>query len=853
MTLAALALTSCSEESPWGGPSEEGAVNLNFSTDGRVMRLTRADDTLSPVVPDGSMFKVDFTKSDNTYSKQWSSVEAFNHEKSFSMGDYTLTASYGDLNIEGFDNPYYMGSSSVHVSPGATTDVNVVATLANAMVSIRYTDQFRENFQAYSAAVQTEGHDWVMFAQDENRPAYVAPSNEVKLNLTLTNDRDERVTIQPASFKAEPRHHYVVTIGVTGNTTSGEAVLDIQFDEDVVSESVSVSLGEDLFSAPAPTITAQGFSTDTPINKFEYAELSENPEFHLFAFAGFKSATLNIVAANNYTPTFGKSVNLVGADDLTQQQIEKEGIGGYFRNVDKMAVVNVKKFLEKLPAGTYDIEVQAVDNATRTSEPLKLTAVITELKISLLAASAAEFMGNEVVVDLTTNSPDVKNVVSFKVPDANNRLVDAKIKSVEDVTPAGASTRADNSYIFRYVLELQPSYHSEVEVQVYMNANISKTATTVVAVGEPEYTITPDAFSNYVVLKIESERTDIVKALIDRLQFYNGETAIPTSNITHDVNNGLVTIKGLTPAVKYLSLKAHYNNFDKTVPEFTTEIEESVPNGDFSAVSNTINIEKIKAGGQLQYGLNKMQNWSSIIVDEPNVWASINTKTAYAGAANQNTWFVVPSTLAMNGEVIIRSVAYDHNGVDPALDNHGLSVRKKYSRNAPASFAEKSSGELFLGSYSYDGTEHRVDGISFTSRPSSLSFDYKYSPVSNENASVDVKIIDSEGTILASGSLSLAESSSYQNVTIPLNYDAWTFAKKAAKLQICFKSTKNENVSVPIPTDLEDIDNSTGLSDKTIAANQYKSLCVGSILTVDNVKLGYDKSNVINPAAKRRR
>lgn len=853
MTLAALALTSCSEESPWGGPSEEGAVNLNFSTDGRVMRLTRADDTLSPVVPDGSMFKVDFTKSDNTYSKQWSSVEAFNREKSFSMGDYTLTASYGDLNIEGFDNPYYMGSSSVHVSPGATTDVNVVATLANAMVSIRYTDQFRENFQAYSAAVQTEGHDWVMFAQDENRPAYVAPSNEVKLNLTLTNDRDERVTIQPASFKAEPRHHYVVTIGVTGNTTSGEAVLDIQFDEDVVSESVSVSLGEDLFSAPAPTITAQGFSTDTPINKFEYAELSENPEFHLFAFAGFKSATLNIVAANNYTPTFGKSVNLVGTDDLTQQQIEKEGIGGYFRNVDKMAVVNVKKFLEKLPAGTYDIEVQAVDNATRTSEPLKLTAVITELKISLSAASVAEFMGNEVVVDLTTNSPDVKNVVSFKVPDANNRLVDAKIKSVEDVTPAGASTRADNSYIFRYVLELQPSYHSEVEVQVYMNANISKTATTVVAVGEPEYTITPDAFSNYVVLKIESERTDIVKALIDRLQFYNGETAIPTSNITHDVNNGLVIIKGLTPAVKYLSLKAHYNNFDKVVPEFTTEAQTDVPNGGFDIVSETINISGVQVGGAYRVSPVDYHHTSSIRRSEADGWTSLNAKTCYSESSNKNTWFMVPSSFVDNGRYIVRSVGYNNNGTTPDRSGGAFNT-KYYCENAPSNESlNKCAGELFLGSYSFDGTtESRIDGIEFSSRPSSLSFDYSYTAYNSEQAEVSVTLFDKNNNKLVDAVEYLTNANA-GTITKTISFGNYKFGEKAVKLAICFKSTRSDVVpAIYIPTGSE-LNESQSLGNKTISANSYKAFAKGSELIIDNVKLNYDAPAAANPAAKRRR
>lgn len=837
MAFSAFALTSCSDESPWGGPSGEGAVQLNFSSDGRVMRQTRADDSLSPVVPDGSVFNVNLAKSDGSYSKNWNSVDAFNREKSFPIGDYTITAFYGDLNVEGFEKPYYLGSNQVHVSPGATSTVNVTATLANCMVSVRYTDEFRNNFSAYSAAVQTEGHEWVVFAQNEDRPAYVAPCADVKLNLTLTNDAGERVTIQPASFAAQARHHYVVTIGVSGNASTGNLALNVEFDEDVVSESVNVSLGDELFTAPAPTVTAKGFSPETAVGGFEYSELKDTPEFHVFAFGGLKTATMNVVADNGYAPVFGRSVELVNADGLTLQQLEQEGVAGYFRNADKLGVINVKKFIEQLPAGKYTIEVSAVDVMTRASEPLRLSAQITPLEIQLSAAAQAEFMGTEVTVDLSTNSPDVKNMVAFKVPDAHNKMVDAEIKSVTEIT--SPVVRADLGYVFRYVLALESSFRSEVDVEMSLVSNKNKKVSTKIAVGAPEYTLIPDAFSNRVVLKIEAANPAMVKTLIDNLQFVNGGNQVPSANITHDSANGMITVSGLTSGTKYVALKAVCGAFEQTVPEFTTEIEEAVPNGDFSSVSNTIDISRIKAGGQYKYGATTMQNWSSISVEEPSAWASVNEKTAYAGAINQNTWFVVPSTLARNGEVLIRSVAYDHNGSDPGLDNHGLSVRKKYSRNAPSSFSSKASGELFLGSYSYDGSEHRVDGIAFQSRPSQVSFDYKYSAVSNENGMMTVSVIDSDDAVIADGEAVLASSQSYTTIVVPLNYSAATFGKKAAKLKIGFKSTKNDNVSVPVPTDLDDVSSSAGLSGQTIAVNAYKSLCVGSQLTVDNVKLGY--------------
>ena len=69
---------------------------------------------------------------------------------------------------------------------------------------------------------------------------------------------------------------------------------------------------------------------------------------------------------------------------------------------------------------------------------------------------------------------------------------------------------------------------------------------------------------------------------------------------------------------------------------------------------------------------------------------------------------------------MIRSVGYHHDGTNPAGSGGNFNT-KYYCENAPAEL-ERSAGELFLGEYSFTGG--RTDGITFTSRPSSLTFDY---------------------------------------------------------------------------------------------------------------------------------
>lgn len=850
-SLVSMGLISCSDESPWSGSDSEGGINLNFSTDGRVMRQTRADDS-SPIIPESNQFSVKLSKSDGTYAKDWKSVEAFNNEKGFPIGDYTLEASYGDIDQEGFYSPCYKGSATVHVSPGAVTDANVVATLANAMVSIRYTDEFKSNFQGYSAAVQTEGHEWQVFAQNESRPVYIAPS-EVKLDLTLVNDADEKVTIQPAGFTAVARHHYVITIGVTGNVTSGNLALDIEFDEDVVSETVNVPLGDELFSAPAPTVVAKGFSPEVAIEAFEYATRSEKAQFHIFSYGGLKKAYINV--EGDYTPAFGRCVQLIGADELTQRQLLDEGVdcAGLFKNPDKMGVIDVSKFLENLAPGTYKVQVYAVDPLTRQSDPVELKATINPITMELADPASVDFYTDEVTVQVVSNCPDIKDKVNFQVSNAIGQLVEATIKSA---APASApKTRADG-YTFNYTLAIEPQKFSTIKVVAKLGTR--HTSEKGVPVNAPDYTITPDAFSNRVVLKIVGKTPEVTKFILDNLSFVNGNKEIPTVDVK-TTSDGYITIYGLNDATTYSDIQAivaDQASFKKTVPEFTTEAKTQLANGKFSELSNEINITDINAGGQYKYGRTTMINKSSIKADIPTGWCSINKKTCFSGSNPQNTWFMVPSTMASSGEVLIRSVAYDYHGTMPALDNHGLEVRAKYSRNAPASFSSYSAGELFLGSYSYTTEgESRVDGVSFGSRPSYLTFEYKYLPVNNEKGEVIFSVVDASDNIISTATKDLTLKTSKEKETIQLNYPVSTFGMKPARLIICFKSTKGESVSAPVPSDLQDVTNTTSLSGQTIATNAYKSLCVGSQLWVSNLELHYDESTTPSsaPARKTRR
>lgn len=837
-------LVSCSDESPWRGSDSEGGINLNFSSDARVMRQTRADDNVSPVVPDADRFGVNLSKSDGSYSKDWSSVEAFNRETSFPMGDYTLTASYGDIEEEGFTSPCYKGQAGVHVSPGAVTDVKVVATLANAMVSIRYTDEFKAAFAAYSSSIQTEGHSWVVFAQDEDRPAYVAPS-EVRLDLRLTNDEGKVVNIEPASFTALARHHYVVTIGVSANSATGDLALDIQFDDDVVADVVAVSLGDDLFNAPAPSVKTKGFETGTAVGAFEYAAFKGEAQFDVFAFGGLRTATINVIGDNGYTPAFGRSAQLVNADALLQAQLASEGIdcAGFFRNVDKMGVVSLAGFISKLPAGSYTIELQVSDAMTRVSDPVSLSVAVTPVSLEVESNVTPSLLDTEVSIDVATNCADIRDEVTFKAPNAANQLVDAKVKSVTLLSsPAGAATRSLLPYVFRYVIEVAPVTRTELNIETTLGR---RTVRTVVAVGEPEFSVTSDAFARQVMLRVEAASDDTAAWICDNMQVYDGETAVPSASVSHAAD-GIVAVSGLQPATLYDGFNVRVGGFRKDVPAFTTEAEAQIPNGNFSSITQTINFSGIQVGGKYEVnaGLIKASyaHTSSIVRSTPDNWATLNDLTCWSGSANKNTWFMVPSTFAENGTVVVRSVGYHHNGTTPPNSGGNFNT-KYYCENAP-SVLDCAAGELFLGSYSYDGSENRSDGIVWSTRPTTLNFKYKYTSVGDEQGEVYVRVLGEDGLVLAEKIFLVSASSDMTEQTV--NISGYPFGQKAVRLELGFKSTRSgitPTINIPSGTALNE---GQQLGNKTIPANSYKAFAKGSELTVSDVRLGYGSAAAAN-------
>lgn len=832
-----LLVASCASESPWSSANGDGGrISLQLSTDVSVYTSTRADDAESPVKPDGDLFRIKLESADGSFSKEWENPTRFNNEEGFTKGSYTITATYGDPSVQGFKNPYYVGTESVNVVSGETTSATVKASLANSMVSVRYTDSFKNNFQNYSASVTSSAvsGSQVTYAQGEDRPGYVAPG-QITVAFTLQRDGKE-VTVAPTTFTAVPRRHYIVTANVVETGEKGVLALDVQFEEDVVHEDIDIVLSDELFNAPAPVITAKDFTPGGEITTFESVSIESNPEYHVIAYGGFQSAKFSVRTVSGSVPSFGSEVDLATADEATQILVENSGLEtyGFFRKPaagssgvaaeNQMGIVNLKKFIETLQPGEYEMSLQVTDKLGRVFEsetPLTLTAKVEGITFNAVKdTEASRFMSDELSVLISTNYPAAKDKFTFQAQDSKGGYVDVDVREIEEVS----ADAANGNYSFRFKLATDRLNDTEWGVKVNYPNKDTQSVTADVKV--PEFTVDTDPFAKRVKLRLNPSDPADLDWMLDLVKIHDGTKEISTG-ISKDYDNGILTITGLEPSHEYSTFAIYYGNsysrYHKDV-SFTTEAAADVPNGDFENLTTTIDNQTIDQGGEWTITntltSKKFQTTLSMTVKEPNNWATTNSTTCNLQSTNMNSWYVIPSVyntsltwlshqpeakvgfgqsaydltpevynkyVSYSGEnaMVIRNVAWDSNGpsIDLNKQTGKTDLSNYYCSNTPSRIANRYVGRMWLGSLDQEG-------FTFTSRPSVLKGMYIYLPDQNDSGEKGLVLIEvlSDNKTIATGTRELSSAESYSSFEIPLTY-VNDFGEKATSLKITILSS----------------------------------------------------------------
>lgn len=182
---------------------------------------------------------------------------------------YTIEAySYGKTIEQGFDVvPYYSGSEELTVKANTAHTVDVVCGLAQSMVTVSYSENFKSHFSDYSATVTGNEDLSLLFGATETRAAYVKANQPLQIALTLTpNGGVETTVTQSIVENALPAYRYNVKYDV-----SLEGSGDINVSVDQNRHEYEITLGVPLKPDGVSTTAIAGDASKV-WGKFAYLE-----------------------------------------------------------------------------------------------------------------------------------------------------------------------------------------------------------------------------------------------------------------------------------------------------------------------------------------------------------------------------------------------------------------------------------------------------------------------------------------------------------------------------------------------------------------------------------------------------
>lgn len=188
MLTLALMSVSCSKQQT----SQDGQVSFSLDTDSKVTMVTRSSLSDYTALPSAGSFTIVLTDGygDEIYNGLLSGYDASTPLKT---GNYSVKASYGSADEEGFDKPCLTGEKSFSITGSGTTTVTIPVSMVNSLVRVECTENFKSYYTDYSFTVKTGGGTEIQFPKGETRAAFV-DAYTISVSGELTNQGGNKQT-----------------------------------------------------------------------------------------------------------------------------------------------------------------------------------------------------------------------------------------------------------------------------------------------------------------------------------------------------------------------------------------------------------------------------------------------------------------------------------------------------------------------------------------------------------------------------------------------------------------------------------------------------------------------------------
>ncbi|MDH6359241.1 DUF4493 domain-containing protein [Parabacteroides sp. PF5-9] len=763
------------------------------------------------------------------------------------VGKYTLMAYKGDNAPGRFMIPYFEGRADFTIESEMRTPITVTCQLANTRVTVSYSSDFIEAYPSYALHFNTSYmSEQLTMNKGETRAAYFRSDKggtdlEMTLELRKIED-DSTYYYKPTPIAIEPRQNVNLQFKTDGEAVSGIGLV-VTLNNDLDGETtLNMTVPEYAWGdVEAPTLGKDNF--EKVVTNISYNELREQNEFYYLDYIVPAAVGKTIVSIHKLENGQNTSTeyDLATTEGINAAQLLGITISDQANNSlnttlgTKSGRIHFTDALAKLPYSKNSVEytytVYVVDalpvnpNSTETAT-LKVTPnpvtkpVLTGQNSTDQTILATESLSEDIVVAYDTDAGIQTATMEVK---RNGNIVHS-YNILSDNLPRGIvfennTLTFDKSFV----------RHLEVEACKEETYTFTLNASNMV---DDEFTNSPMSFTITLQAAIEivipdgnvwawkAEADILIPGLTEQnLSDLNvnlkvpGGSSIPLTDFLINDSGATVSIPGLTAGEEY-ELEVTFRNLSDT-KSFTTEEIVPVENGNMNLwyLSRT----SCKYGSSSTWNI-PVPYLNSIAKD--GHWVTNNNETA------GKVYRITTTTTSEIPKGCFPTVVYEARD---AVNEFAVIIRSIDASKEN----NKARGELV-----YDNP--------ISSRPSSMTFEYAYTSVNNENFVSDIILYAGEKEIgRGSRPASVTTSETYKECTIPVVYT--DTESKATRIKIFFAST-DKKTGFGIMTEEQIIKAPNPMSTIAIVydkhATRFKDfpgVYCGSTLKIDNVTLNYSE------------
>lgn len=819
MLWAAVLVVSCTKrnDTPFGTTGEaEVRLSVGLDLTENEQSITKADaPTLDPY-QDLAIYVM------NTHEDTLARYASFNDMPKtlkFMPGAYKVVAEYKleGTKLPAFDTYVYRAEEKFVIAAGDVLDISLLAKLATAKISVEFDENFSFYYTDYSVDIRTTGSDSLRFGKDESRSGFFEPGS-VRMRFNLTTDKGETLTFSPEPLaKADAADWYKLKLKVSSDQGTSQVIVIGTSDELNPEQDITVEIPRYFLPKDKPSITTNNFTSGVSQSVFE----GEVPKWSVSAKVpgGVYSFILRMndgVSGVLGTKLGGVDVVDLAAlpkDDPMREKLKAAGfVWSAGLNSPEDAAVATDVWLDFTNAmvvqdggatATYDFNIELTDSYNQNPEvdyPCVVKAEIKSPNVTFSEITAGNIWSTRAFFTLKANYDMMKGVhptLQYRKTSSSDWNNAVEGSDVTLTALDGGVPGSDGLYAVQYVLNgLQAA--TEYEFQVVANGKTFRPS-------QATWT---------------TEEMLSVPGLVDGgfAGGWNAETSKTALGVTVQAPpTGWATRNVLTTSQRALSVNPDTGS-------------GTIPASDVSANNGAVLV--INPGNYLRRAVQLTTTgwgqgtYSNSTVEYPGdpsgVWGN-PWLIADPGAVNQGS--VVRNTSA--AILYLGSYAFD-----PASLTQQTEVYEWYKYNR--TILGQKWCDFTKTNFPYEqyngGEAVSETGAPFASRPSTLTFQYMFTPSkegSDKAFLIKLGVYSEDGEQI--GGVSWSDGTAVSAMTTrTLDIDYTNTSKRAATLKLFFSSdVRWENVGIP-----------NGGPDYAVTTDGTPH--IGNVLLIDNVQLGYD-------------